>query len=169
MDPNALARECYEEADHDRERAAKLMRRRLDDDGDLYRAVAEPLIDGAVWALIRGCARQYRQSIQGSLGAQSAPTPAAREAGERVRDVAVRSWYAYPLHCGVALGDATQAQVLESMDRHARFASANGAKAAWLDAVARGMKPGGGCRVRKVYSEKRLGEMFQAACGDQED
>lgn len=158
----SIAREVLEEADGNWEKAARLFRLRLDKDSALYRAIVEPLIQGAIWQHIRSVAHSDRAHVW-----HRAPKPdrniadggqvrAARLVAARLMD--------FTLWGGRRLGDATRPELVEVIEKYESDAKANGERARWLTLVAERLKDDK-TTVAKALKEKDLLALQKKAQG----
>jgi hypothetical protein len=123
----SVAVSCLEEADGDWSMAAELMRKRIEEDADLRSEILKPLIDGAIWTLIRNAAHRTRTSWKPSEEAEAAHG----ESVARIRRVAA-SLYDWPLPGGIKLGRATAQTLEEAISIYESNEKRNGARKAWL-------------------------------------
>jgi hypothetical protein len=113
------------------------MRLRIDEDSELRDAILAPLIDGAIWDLIRAAAHRTRSAWVQTDEAIAGATNAAI----RLR-AAAASLYEWPLPGGMQLGKASREQVAEGAALYEQNASRNAARAKWLRAIEKKVKPG---------------------------
>ena len=131
--------------------AAALMRSIIDSDPALYRKLAEPLIDGAIWTSIRHAARATRRDFQvpASGGTRRIEANDAEAMGrERLKD-----WLSYQLSGGTRLGDATREKILEDAQWHDTLAHVNAKKACLFKEIAARI---GERRVRDVLDHEAI-------------
>lgn len=147
--------------------AAKMFRRWLDNDTKLYKELAEPMIDKAIWAAIRAAAYADRVTIIGSVKSpgrfewpEGKPDRAAKDGTLAL--VAETHLMMFPLQGGLVLGDATRPEVQETRELYEKMAAGNAVKGRWLALVCSKL-PSDTKTVAKQLKEEDLRKLWTRA------
>lgn len=150
-----LAKECYDATNGDWNKAAALMRRRIEKNEELFKELMQPLIDQACWAAIRSVCHHERAAFVSSISRTGIDDASGLRA---IVETEIKRWLDYPLSSGIKLGDADREKLETEAEMHARFASANARKAAFFEAIAKRID---GKTVREALSETQLENLWE--------
>ncbi len=152
-----VAKAALKAAGGDVVKATRIMAGQVRSDKNLFRVVADPLIDNACYDAIRAQVRAVRGIVW------TAPGYDKGGKGERVKALARSNLMMFPLLHGKLLGQGSMVEVLETAEFYVKQGNDMQHKASWLKLIARAM--GGNDIVSNVLTEKRLMELKDRARG----
>jgi hypothetical protein len=149
---SALAAESLAKHGPDWRVAAKALLHRLENDTALYRALARPLLEQAVWDAIRAAARHER----GFAWKGPRPVDPAGDGGlNAVASTHLSELMGFPLPGGVPLGEARRPEIAATAKAWATSAKTTAFRATWLRLVASAL-PDDKQQVKTVLTEAKL-------------
>ena len=155
----AKAEEALEIAGGDWAQAAGLYREWIAADPDLAAAVTAPLLDQAIWYLIRRSAHASRRYAWNGDGGPMAQR--AREDSEGLRLLAAHNLLLYPMLGGRHLGECNKAEVAETANMHRSLTRSNALRARWFEAIDRHLEEGQ--LVKDVLTHDQLQALMDEA------
>lgn len=148
---NSLAEQALEETGGDWERAAEILRIRLDDDG--------PLKDAALATAARHLIRQSASKMRGRMrrNPEGAQAGQGETGGNRAGLAAMsrRTWYDWPLPGGKRLGEAVRPDLQAAASYWYTQAEANRRSGAFVERVA-GLLEDDGTPVGSALTEAQI-------------
>lgn len=147
---DSVAAQCLRDNDGDWVRAAAAMKSLVLEDQKLRDLLTEPLLDSAIWMLVRKASAGTRRAFKASaVVSGSDDVSGSRAIGER----AAREWFDYPLRGGLRLGDADAAALKVEIEHHFALAKSNNAMGKFLEEIQRKI---GQKMVRDALSNQQL-------------
>lgn len=156
-----IARKHLTKAKNDVAEATSTMAEEIQDDDKLFRTLMTPHLRNACYDVIRGLVRGDRGKVW------VMPQPTAAEEKEAIKHAArgiMDSYWGFPLPDGTYLGLATKAQVIAARDFYAKQANDMGAKARWMDYIAKSLQNDDDV-VKDVLKPRKLGALKAKAEG----
>ena len=149
----SMASQCLESADGNWEKAARLLRRRVNRDPKAKESLFERAFDQLCWLEIRMAARQNRQLCLTGREGKDSPVGLEQMAETQRLDL-----LDYSLRGGVRLADAHRPELEFEADFSGKLARSNGIKARWLRMIHDGL-PDDQKTVSDLFSNTQLSEM----------
>lgn len=149
---HGLAKECLDKASGKRPRALKLMRKRLEDDKSLQKALIDPMIELAIDTAVRQAQAGVRQQAK-RAAVRPDDTTGLRAVAETTRS---NMFLEYGISSG-ALGDATKEDLIAEREAHWARAQGSQRMGNLMHYLARKLEKK---TVRQQFSEQELAEAF---------
>jgi len=129
ISPDAIARECLEKCKGDQAKASKLMHDRLAHDEPLFRRIMEPLIDTAIAAIMGRLVGASRSLLRRVIPLHRGMDDTSGIAGMGL------TWYSYMLRPGLALKDATDADLDAAIQQRRTSGKTMFTDARWFELI----------------------------------
>lgn len=151
---NELGRQALKKCGGDWERAAKWMRKQLDENTELMRELLDPLIDGQIWYVIRMLAHKQRAC---------GPTCVGEDDGRQgIESGAARQLLDYPLRGGLPLRKAKRPDIRAEREWHQTLVQTNAFKDRWYGLIEKQLRDDRKV-VESVLTEERLQKLWSRA------
>lgn len=163
VDPIEVARECLKRSRGGWKAAARRFRKKMNEDAALRAEILEPLIERAIWDLLREADHGRRSAITRGSVPRPMPGPGATSSAEALGRAADRRLADFPLQGGVRLGSSCRSEVEAMRAVYGRNRRGNAIGEEWMRRIASRLPVDDSKVVDDVFTEESLREARETA------